>query len=69
MLRRARPTSPPPCCAWVPFLSPPTMTWAERTKNTKPHPPNNAAAGFSSLRSTFFTISVSLVWVGAGTPI
>ena len=33
------------------------------------YPPSRAAEGFSSLRSTFFTISVSLVWVGAFTPI
>ena len=31
-------------------------------------PPSNAGAAFTSLRSTFFTISVSLAWVGAGTP-
>jgi len=35
---------------------------------TRDQPPNNDAAAFSSLRSTFFTISVSLVCVGAGTP-
>ena len=32
-------------------------------------PPSSDGAAGTSLRSTFFTISVSLAWVGAGTPI
>jgi hypothetical protein len=42
---------------------------AQPARRSKIYPPSRAADGASSLRSTFFTISVSLAWVGARTPI
>jgi len=41
---------------------------AARSAGRAIQPPSRAGAALSSWRSTFFTISVSLVWVGAGTP-
>ena len=38
-------------------------------RKRKNYPPSSEADGCSSLRSTFVTISVSLAWVGALTPI
>ena len=39
-----------------------------RLTRRQPQPPSSAGAAFTSWRSTFLTISVSLAWVGAGTP-
>ena len=54
----------------APAISPASesQTRAPMPRMADAHPPSSAGDAATSLRSTFFTISVSLACVGAGTP-